>query len=170
MNYWNGSYMAYSNEQWERAKAYYEAGLSLSKIKDKTGIARNTISQRAKKEQWEHSANADYIEAKEVIAVKKGTISEQAVLVLDEVADENIRRKNLVYGNAEKLASKLTTMIDQIDTPNDALTIANANDRLAITMKVADRHAPKIDIQQLQQQNTTGTTTVNIVEDKVVND
>jgi len=162
--------MAYSNEQWERAKAYYEAGLSLSKIKDKTGIARNTISQRAKKEQWEHSANADYIEAKEVIAVKKGTISEQAVLVLDEVADENIRRKNLVYGNAEKLASKLTTMIDQIDTPNDALTIANANDRLAITMKVADRHAPKIDIQQLQQQNTTGTTTVNIVEDKVVND
>jgi predicted DNA-binding protein YlxM (UPF0122 family) len=32
--------MAYTKVQWEKAKGYYEAGLSLSKIKDKTSITR----------------------------------------------------------------------------------------------------------------------------------
>jgi len=83
--------MAFSKEQWEKAKAYYEAGLTLSKIKDKMGIARNTISQRAKREQWEHGEHTDYIEAKEVIAKKKGTKKEQLINVLDEVADEKTK-------------------------------------------------------------------------------
>jgi len=56
--------------------------------------------------------------------------------------------KRQIYGNAEKLAKKLNTMTDQIDSPNDMKTLADANDRLAITLKVADRHAPKIDITQ----------------------
>ena len=87
--------MAYSNEQWEKAKTYYAAGLTLSRIKDKTGIARNTISQRAKREQWEHGADTDYIEAKEIIAIKKGTKKEQHISLLDEIADE--RTKNVMF-------------------------------------------------------------------------
>jgi len=138
--------MAYSNEQWEKAKAYYEAGLSLAKIKDKTGIARNTISQRAKKEQWEHSANTDYIEAKEIIASKKGTISEQSVLILDEVADERIRHKKLIQDNATKLADKLNKLTDEVDNAQDIRHLVEANDKLSITLKVNERHAPKTEI------------------------
>jgi predicted DNA-binding protein YlxM (UPF0122 family) len=160
--------VAYSDNQWDKAKAYYEAGLSLSKIKDKTGIARNTISQRAKREQWEQGANADYIEAREIIAEKKGTILEQQGQVflnaLDEVAEDNIRRKGLVYGNAEKLAKKLSIMADQIDTPNDLKTLSEANDRLAITLKVADRHAPKIELNNTNAQQNNNMTKEEIMQ------
>lgn len=108
--------MAYTEEQWTRAKAYYEAGLTLSQIKEKTGIARNTVSQRAKKEHWEHKANADYIEAREVLSTKKGTILEQKgtlfLNTLDEVADDNIRRKNLVFGALELTAKRTAKMLE----------------------------------------------------------
>ena len=59
---------------------------------------------------------------------------------------EVIRHKKLINDNATKLANKLATMADQIDSPSDLKTLAEANDRLAITLKVADRHAPKQDI------------------------
>jgi len=107
---------------------------------------------------------------KKVSLVKElSEVSYQEVKAIDEVVDKKTKYLNLINGNAEKLAGKLNTMIDQIDTPNDALTIANANDKLAITLKVADRHAPKIDVQQLTQNNNTPTV-VQIVEDKAVND
>lgn len=80
--------MAYTESQWEKAKAYYEAGMSLSQIKDKTNIARNTISQRAKREQWEHSKNSDYIEAKIKVETQKGTILEQSGTVALNIADD----------------------------------------------------------------------------------
>lgn len=44
--------MAYTESQWEKAKAYYEAGMSLSQIKDKTNISRSKICEKAKKMQW----------------------------------------------------------------------------------------------------------------------
>ncbi len=107
--------MAYSQEQWDRAKGYYEAGISLSQIKDKTGIARNTISQRAKREQWEQGKNVDYIEAKEIIATKKGTVSDKREQVYldcaDEVADDKLRRLNLVYGGVEKAVQKMNEIV-----------------------------------------------------------
>jgi len=108
--------MAYTKEQWDKAKGFYEAGISLSNIKEKTSIARNTISQRAKREQWEHGKNVDYIEAKELIAEKKGTISDKREQVFlncaDEVADDKIRRKGLVFGGVEKALKKMNDIIE----------------------------------------------------------
>jgi len=159
--------MAYSEEQWLKAKDYYEAGYTLSKIKDKTGIARNTISQRAKRELWEHSRNVDYIEAKELIATKKGTIKEHTVLILDEVAEESIRHKKLINDNATKLSAKLSKMVDEIEEPQDLRHLVEANDKLAITLKVADRHAPKTVIENSNQQlnNTVRFVRINSKED-----
>jgi len=125
--------VAYSDEQWQRARGYYEAGLSLSKIKDKTGIARNTISKRAKKEQWEHGANSDYVEAREIISEKKGTILEQKgtlfLNALDEVADDNIRRKNLVFGALEKAAQRTSQMLDD-NVTYEKLNVGNGMQNL----------------------------------------
>jgi hypothetical protein len=55
-------------------------------------------------------------------------------------------------------------MIDQIDTPNDALTIANTNDKLAITLKVADRHAPKIELNNTNAQQNNNMTKEEIMQ------
>jgi predicted DNA-binding protein YlxM (UPF0122 family) len=153
--------MAFNEEQWQRARGYYEAGLSLSQIKDKTGIARNTISQKAKKEQWEQGRNADYIEAREIIAVKKGTEKEQSIVCADEVADEKIRHKKLIYGNAEKLAEKLMIMADQVDQAQDMRHLVEANDKLSITLKVNERFAPKTEITNTNAtQNNTKRVTI----------
>jgi predicted DNA-binding protein YlxM (UPF0122 family) len=118
--------MAYTKEQWDRAKGYYEAGLSLAKIKEKTGIARNTISQRAKKEQWEQGRNSDYIEAREMVADQKGTILEQSGTVsldiADEIANDRITHRantNNVATNFHKFILKrqgaLSKLIEKVD-------------------------------------------------------
>lgn len=114
--------MAYSDTQWEKAKAYYEAGLSLSKIKDKTGIARNTVSQRAKREQWEQGVDTDYIEAKEIIASKKGTKTEQHIAILDEIADDKIKL-NKFFSNSAVTNQILTNKaIETLDTKKDGVS------------------------------------------------
>lgn len=158
-----------TSEQWERAKEYFEHGLSLKDISDRTGISKGAIGKKSNLEEWERDSPKRRLlsQAVEVTAVKE-TMKETpiALEVHNELHDEKIRRENLIFGNAEKLASKLLTMADQIDTPNDLKTLSEANDKLAITLKVADRHAPKIDVTQLQQQGST-TTTVEIIEDKV---
>lgn len=139
--------MAYSSEQWERAKAYYEAGQHTpQQIADIVGIERSTIVKKAKSHNWQSCENADYIEARQIIAVKKSQLNSQTLQVLDDIADEQIRYKRLINDNATKLANKLASLADQVDTASDIKTLAEANDRLAITLKVAERHAPKGDI------------------------
>lgn len=101
--------MAFSPEKWLDAKGYFEAGLSLSNIEEKTGISRASISKRSKTEQWKKNKNADYIKAKELIAERNSTEAEESKHLLkkaDEVAEDNIRRMKLVYG-AQELAVKL---------------------------------------------------------------
>lgn len=44
--------MAIRKELWDKARALYELGNSLSIISDKTGIDRSSISKRAKKDGW----------------------------------------------------------------------------------------------------------------------
>jgi len=77
--------------------------------------------------------------------------SEYEVNKIADKVNTKLRHEELINGNAMLLAGKLKTMAEQIDTPNDLKTLAEANDKLAITLKVADRHAPKIDITQQQQ-------------------
>jgi predicted DNA-binding protein YlxM (UPF0122 family) len=148
--------MAYSETQWLNARGYFEAGLSLSQIQEKTGIARSSISKKSKSEQWQQGKNLDYIEAKELIVEKKATENQHLLNIADEVAEDKIRHKRLIFGNAEKIANKLNTMIDQVDTPSDMKALAETNDKIAITLKVADRHATTkqdININNNTQQN-----------------
>lgn len=115
--------MAYTESQWEKAKAYYEAGMSLSQIKDKTNIARNTISQRAKREQWEHSKNSDYIEAKIKVETQKGTILEQsgtvALNIADDIALDKAKSITLFQNSALKNQKKANELLELADDMKD---------------------------------------------------
>lgn len=115
--------MAYNESQWEKAKAYYEAGMSLSQIKDKTNIARNTISQRAKREQWEHSKNSDYIEAKIKVETQKGTILEQsgtvALNIADDIALDKAKSITLFQNSALKNQKKANELLELTDDMKD---------------------------------------------------
>ena len=104
--------MAYNEKQWLDARGYYEAGLSLSQIQEKTGIARSSVSKKAKSEQWKHGENTDYIEAKELIEVKKSTKNQHLLNIADEVAYDNIRRKKLIYGAQEKAVERISELLE----------------------------------------------------------
>lgn len=115
--------MAYTESQWEKAKAYYEAGMSLSQIKDKINIARNTISQRAKREQWEHSKNSEYIEAKIKVETQKGTILEQsgtvALNIADDIALDKAKSITLFQNSALKNQKKANELLELTDDMKD---------------------------------------------------
>lgn len=115
--------MAYTESQWEKAKAYYEAGMTLSQIKDKTNIARNTISQRAKREQWEHSKNSEYIEAKIKVESQKGTILEQsgsvALNIADDIAFNKAKALSLFQDSALRNQKKANDMLDLTEDMKD---------------------------------------------------
>jgi transcriptional regulator with XRE-family HTH domain len=105
--------MAISKELWEKARTLYETNqYSLAQISEKTGIDKSTISKKAKIQQWSNVENLDYIEAKTVLAVKKSTLNQQKINTLDDVSDEVIRRKNLVFGALEKAAKRTSQMLD----------------------------------------------------------
>lgn len=169
--------MAISQTQWDKAKTLFEAGLSLSQIADKTGIDKSTISKKAKFNSWQSGEHSDYIEAKKKIVEKKSTLPVEKINTLDEIADEQIRRQSLIFGNAELLANQIpqllqNTIVDEIDretgeitqkqsiTPSDLKILAEANDRIAITLKVADRHAPKTEIVNTNAQQNNESKTI----------
>ena len=157
--------MSYSLEQWEKTKALFESGqYSLSKISEKTGIDKSQISRKSKMQQWTSGRNADYIEAKVKIATKKTTENTTTLQILDDIADEKTRHLKLINDNATKLANKISTMTDQIDTPNDLKTLVDANDRLAITLKVADRHAKSGDV-NVQTNTAVQTNVIKTLDD-----
>ena len=102
--------MAISKEKWLEVQGFYEAGLSLAEIKDRTGVDRSTISKKAKNQQWQHRKNADYIEARELIVEKKSTENQHLLNCADVIAEENIRNRNLVFGASAIVLKKVTDL------------------------------------------------------------
>lgn len=168
--------MAYSIEQWERAKAYFEAGIhSLSEIQEAIGISKSKISEKAKKEQWQKGRNADYIEARVILAEKKGTEKGTILQVLDDIADNVIRHRRLVFGVTESALQQLQKISDDgvkevlvktkiggdilveketINlTPSDYESIISAADKASITLNVNQRHAKSGDVNVNTQTN-----------------
>lgn len=145
--------MAYTKEQWERAKALFESGqYSLSEISTKTKIDKSQISRKSKIQQWQNGRNADYIDAKLTIAKKNTTENTTTLEVLNNIADEQIRNKNLVYGVTQKALQKAHDLLDEIDNANDLKAIVELSDRASITLKVNERHAPKSDVNLVNAQ------------------
>lgn len=153
--------MAISQEKWEKAKTLFESGkLSLSEISKQTGIDKSSISKKAKNQQWSSVENSDYIEAKILIAEKKSTLPIEKINILDDVANDEIRRRKLVLGNAEKLAQKIDIMTDEVFEAKDIKDLVDANDKLSITLGVNQRHANS----QVNIQNTNATQVNNNID------
>ena len=149
--------MAYSDEQWDRAKAYFESGqYSLSQISDKTGIDKSQISRKSKIQQWQHGKNSDYIEAKTTLAIKKTTENTTVLQTLDDIADEAIRNKMLIFGVTHKALQKAKALLDEADNMNDINTAIQLADRASLTLGVNPHHASnQVNIQNNQSVEPT---------------
>lgn len=157
--------MAISQDKWNKAKTLFESGkLSLSEISKQTGIDKSSISKKSKIQQWSSVENSDYIDAKVLIATKKSTLSMEKINTLDEIADNEIRNRNLVYGVTQKALRKANAMIDEIDNANDLKAIVDLSDRASITLGVNARHA-NTTINNTNANQVNAPTQINIVRD-----
>jgi len=145
--------MAHKIELWERAREYYESGLTLANISKRIGISKSQISKRAIRELWEKGNEKEKLIAQAVeVLAQKENFKETELRVHEELVSERVRRERLVFGNAEKLAKKIGKMSDNVDSPSDIKLLVEANDKAAITLGVAERHAPKA-VQAVQVNN-----------------
>lgn len=106
--------MAISQEIWNKAKALFEQGLSLSEIELETEIKRSSISKKAKAENWNKSVNqqlkADIkaidkekstLDAKINNAVEKlSKLSDFDITILDEQIFNETGNKSLLFSTA----------------------------------------------------------------------
>lgn len=153
--------MAISKEVWQKAREYFEAGLSLTDIVDRTNISKSQISKRASKENWEKGNEKKQLISQAVeVATKKETLKETALEVHNELVDEQVRRRNLVFKASEKIIKKATEIIDNgtVDekvgvgdgvqqfeprkiNPADVKNLADAVDKASITLGINQRHS-----------------------------
>jgi len=153
-----------SSEQWERAREYFEHGLTLSEVAKKTGISKGAIGKKANLENWDKDSPKRQVLSQAVeVSIAKETLRDTPVSleVHEELHDEALRHKRLIYDNATKLADKLRKLTDEVDTAQDIRHLVEANDKLSITLKVNERHAPKTEI---NNQNLTKNNKVIKVE------
>jgi len=140
-----------NDDQRELILADYHTGhYTQRELSKKYEVSTATINKLTKGKEPKHEQKVNAIVKATGDLYAESEQNEHEVNAVHKVIEDKTRYLRLINDNASKLAGKLNTMIDQIDTPSDALTLANANDRLAITLKVAERHAPKIDVTQNQ--------------------
>jgi predicted DNA-binding protein YlxM (UPF0122 family) len=153
--------MAINQELWNKAKEYFEAGLSLTEIVDRTNISKSQISKRATKEQWEKGNEKKQLITQAVeVAIKKETLKETALEVHNELVSDELRRKNLVFNATEKIIKKATQILDSnkvVDKLNcgdgiqnfeprelnttDLKNLSDTIDKASITLGVNQRHS-----------------------------
>lgn len=156
--------MAISQEVWNKAKEYFEAGLSLTEIVDRTNISKSQISKRATKENWQKGNEKKQLISQAVeVAEQKETLNETALQVHNELVDEQLRRRNLVFNASEKLLVKATEMIkkgqtvDKINVgagiqqiepreldSSDLKNLADTIDKASITLGINQRHSNQV--------------------------
>ena len=114
----------------------------------------------------EHIVNAG-IAYKTALA---GIEEPEKVNAIVNAVEDKTRRANLVYGIAEKALAKMGTMLDQVDQPRDIRDIVEATDKASITLGVNQRHANAVQIENMNAQQQSQATNIEVIEDKAVND
>lgn len=153
--------MAISQDLWNKAKEYFEAGLSLTDIVDRTGISKSQISKKATKENWEKGNEKKQLISQAVeVAIKKETLKETALEVHNELVNEQLRLKSLVFKATEKIIKKATDILDnnkvvdrvsvgdgvqqfeprELNT-TDLKNLSDTIDKASITLGVNQRHS-----------------------------
>lgn len=130
--------MAYTQNQWEVVKAYFEQGLSLSEIVERPEVAitdRSSISKRAKSEGWIKGKNQPLqqreVQARQALAdaaEEKSTFNSTEIAVHETLVAEQVRYMSHLRRMAIKNAE--AAMNAPCDTQSDFLarsrTVENA--------------------------------------------
>ncbi len=134
----------------ERILADWKAGVSQNQLAKRYDVSPATINKLCK---GVEQTNVDLVNTQVAVITQMNSKSKCEVNSIEAEVNNKVRRHSLINNNAELIASKIPTMLEQSTTPFDLKTLAETNDRLAITLKVADRHAKSSDVNVNTQTN-----------------
>ena len=104
--------------EWAKAREYYEAGLLLREIEDKTGIAIPSISKKAKAEGWaKESEKKTLLQAAVQVGAAKANLNDTALEVHNELVNERVKR--LEWLNIQALKNVREAMEAKCDNQSD---------------------------------------------------
>lgn len=107
--------MAYSPEQWEKAKGLFEAGIDPQIIADDLGFkSRDTVYKRAKKENWEKNKilqektelldlekkNSTIQQENSTMVEKLSNLEDYQITTIKDIAESELKRKSILLNTA----------------------------------------------------------------------
>lgn len=152
--------MAIDKEIWNKARALFEQGLSLSQIELETNINKTSISKQAKKENWE-KAKIQQLKAdikaidkeKSTLDVKINTtveklskLSDFEITILEEQIQDETGIKSLVFSTAnlamiranQMLTKNTKTIMSKVDYFEDGKKIKSDYEEKEIPLSMTD--------------------------------
>ena len=119
-----------TKKEWERCREYYEAGLLLREIEEKTGIAIPNISKKAAKDGWAKAKNSGQKQKLIIDDVRvreaKAKLNPVALAVHNEIVEE--KTKDLILLNSfamqnvsESMKLQCTNQLDHVQRSNTIL-------------------------------------------------
>jgi len=107
-----------TESEWSRAKEYFEAGLSLSKIEEKTGISRSALSKKSHSNNWSKETGKDVLIQQDIeLKLARETLNETATSVHDELVNDRFQYIQFFNNNAIKNVQD--AMADICENQND---------------------------------------------------
>ena len=108
----------YTAKQWEKAREYFEAGLSIREVSAKTGISKSPIAKKAKDESWSKGTDKGQLIAEAArVEAQKGQLTDTALEVHNELVDERVR--HIKFFNAAAIQNVREAMTLQCETQQD---------------------------------------------------
>ena len=105
-----------SPQTWERAREYFEHGLTLDDISERTGITKGAISKKSRAEKWEKESIKKHILSQAVgVAEAKETLKETAVAVHEELYSERTKYIEFFKKSALVNQKKANAMLEMSD-------------------------------------------------------
>ena len=103
--------MAYTKEEWQKAKVLRESGKSLSEVELLTGINKSSIQRKEKKENWQlnktqqlksdiievEKENAKILQIKTQLREKIATLEDYEIKYLDELIQDEAKIRSLLF-------------------------------------------------------------------------
>lgn len=107
-----------TQKEWDKAREYFEAGLPLSAIVEKTGISKSAISKKSNAEGWSKETQKKQLIADAVrVASAKETLNETALEVHNEIVSDRTRAI-MFFGDAA-IKNVQEAMLLRCDNQND---------------------------------------------------
>ena len=155
--------MAIKKEIWDKARILFEQGKALNDIAKELGINKGSISRKSKQEEWTKNSELATLVNDEVtniikgneIATQKATLSNPELQLHNREVVDQLRKKDLVHGNAEKFLGQLNKLSDSVDNGMEMKAIIEANHKAGQTLGVVEQFAPKTEITQQTVQSVT---------------